>query len=74
MRHFNQDSGDVSALVDAFLANDPYFPRPHSENELYQRFRLSYISECPDCLRGRAQEFLTTLELASTKSREQAGR
>ena len=41
---FDRTKGQIPRLVEAFFANEAYFPRP--SDELYQLFSQAYIAEC----------------------------
>ena len=43
---FDRTEGQVPHLVEAFFANEAYFPRPRPIDELYQLFSQAYIAEC----------------------------
>ncbi|KAI1795427.1 hypothetical protein LXA43DRAFT_1058561 [Ganoderma leucocontextum] len=58
MSAYDRVAGDVSELVDAFFANDPYYPRPVSGDALYDTFKRGYIGACPSESRERAALFL----------------
>ncbi|KAI1781599.1 hypothetical protein LXA43DRAFT_908313 [Ganoderma leucocontextum] len=62
MRAFHRDEGDVSELVDAFCANDPYYPRPVPGEALYDSFKRGYIGACPSETRERAALFLQAIQ------------
>ncbi|KAI1784401.1 hypothetical protein LXA43DRAFT_856436, partial [Ganoderma leucocontextum] len=62
MRASERDKGDVSGLVDAFFANNPYYPRPVPGDVLYDPFRRGYIDACPSETRERATLFLQAIQ------------
>ncbi|KAI1784384.1 hypothetical protein LXA43DRAFT_1123527 [Ganoderma leucocontextum] len=62
MRAFHRDEGDVSEPVDAFFANDPYYPRPVPGDALYDSFKRGYIGACPSETRERAALFLQAIQ------------
>ena len=43
---FNYTEGQIPRLVEAFYANEAYFPRPRPSDELYELFSQAYIAEC----------------------------
>jgi hypothetical protein len=43
---FNYTEGQIPCLVEAFFANEAYFPRPRPSDELYKLFSQAYIAEC----------------------------
>ena len=43
---FDRTEGQIPRLVEAFFANEAYFPRPRPSDELYQLFSQAYIAEC----------------------------
>ena len=45
MHVFDKDNGDVSELIETF-SNDPYYPRPVTNDSLYNIFKQSYITSC----------------------------
>ncbi|KAI0071981.1 hypothetical protein K474DRAFT_1668355 [Panus rudis PR-1116 ss-1] len=62
MRAFDKQSGDISQLVDAFFANDPYYPRPVPNDPLYDIFRQAYMHCCPSQHAARGVHFLQEIE------------
>ncbi|KAJ7444916.1 hypothetical protein FB451DRAFT_74248 [Mycena latifolia] len=62
MRLFNPDTGDISLLVDSFFVNDPYYPRPTLQDNVYLCFKTAYIDACPLHLRTRAAMFTDAIE------------
>ncbi|EDR08183.1 uncharacterized protein LACBIDRAFT_294334 [Laccaria bicolor S238N-H82] len=43
---FNCTEEEIPRLVEAFYANEAYFPRPRPSDELYNLFSQAYIAEC----------------------------
>ena len=43
---FDRTEEQIPRLVDAFFANEAYFPRPRPSDDLYQKFSQAYIAEC----------------------------
>jgi len=43
---FDRTEGQIPRLVEAFFANEAYFPRPRPSDKLYQMFSQAYIAEC----------------------------
>lgn len=37
----------LSKLVSSFMVNDPYYPRPRTQDHNYQIFRDAYLAACP---------------------------
>jgi hypothetical protein len=62
IRAFDKDSGDVSELVEAFFSNDPYYPRPVTNDTLYNIFRQSYMTSCPRERRARGALFFEVID------------
>ena len=62
MRTFGKASGDIAELVDAFFANDPYYPRPEPSSVLYSNFKKGYMGSCSPESRTRAALFLQAIE------------
>ncbi|KAI0349356.1 hypothetical protein OH77DRAFT_1440469 [Trametes cingulata] len=62
VREFDRQSGDVTALVDAFFANDPYYPRPIPGEPLYDVFKQAYLRSCRSEYRASAERFLRAIE------------
>ncbi|KAI0309030.1 hypothetical protein OF83DRAFT_1180092 [Amylostereum chailletii] len=50
---FDVHLGDFHALVDLFFANDPYYPRPRPDENLYKVFGSAYCAACLEELRPR---------------------
>jgi hypothetical protein len=67
MRRFDVKDDPIDTLVDAFFANDPYYPRPRTDDALYSAFNAGYVAACPEEWRARGQEFLATIEARQTK-------
>lgn len=62
MKVVDKGAGDVTVLVDSFFVNDPYYPRPRPEDELYCAFRRQYMDACPQEHGARAALFLLAIE------------
>jgi hypothetical protein len=43
---FDRTEAQIPSLVQAFFANEAYFPRPHPGDRLYQEFVGAYTAEC----------------------------
>ena len=43
---YDRTEEQIPRLVEAFFANEAYFPRPHPNDELYKLFSQAYIAEC----------------------------
>ena len=70
MRPYDKEDGtDVTPLVDAFFANDPYYPRPVPGHPLYDIFRQAYLRSCGTERRKGAELFLRSIEERQTASR-----
>jgi len=57
-------------LVDSFFSNDPYYPRPRSDNPLYQKFCLGYVAAHPQVSKDSAElseTFLCAIEAEQAK-------
>jgi hypothetical protein len=66
VKEFNFTENQIPLLVDAFLANDPYFPRARSADSLYNTFSKAYQEECNKIgeVAGQlGQKFLIALEV-----------
>jgi hypothetical protein len=44
--NWNRVKDEIPGLVDAFFANDPYYPRPYPTDPLYRQFSAGYMSAC----------------------------
>ncbi|THH28733.1 hypothetical protein EUX98_g5459 [Antrodiella citrinella] len=53
---------DVSTLVSAFFENDPYYPRPVPNNQLYVSFKAGYLEACDPSDMTLAATFLQAIE------------
>ena len=63
-RKFEMSEKDVKTkLVPAFLGNDPYYPRPHMDEELWNCFRVAYLKASIAILRARGVENKRVLNL-----------
>ncbi|KAI0351815.1 hypothetical protein OH77DRAFT_1523922 [Trametes cingulata] len=62
VREFDRLGGDVTTLVDAFFANDPYYPRPIPGEPLYDIFKETYLRSCDTGYRSGADRFLRAIE------------
>ncbi|RXW19474.1 hypothetical protein EST38_g6380 [Candolleomyces aberdarensis] len=60
---------DVTPLVKAFFDNDPYYPRPNPEDDLYTSFKSAYYRSCPDSDVGLANAFIEAIETEHGRSR-----
>ena len=43
MRVWTKEKGRIHQLVEAFFTNDPYYPRPRPNDQLYQMFCTGYM-------------------------------
>ena len=43
---FDRTEAQIPHLVEAFFANEAYFPRPRPSDELYLLFSKAYVAEC----------------------------
>lgn len=50
----------VKQLVDAFVNNDPYYPRPGMK--YWERFEQSYLEEAPPACRELAERFIVEMQ------------
>ncbi|CAA7270823.1 unnamed protein product [Cyclocybe aegerita] len=46
VKEFNFTEGQIPLLVDAFYANEAYFPRARLADSLYDVFSKAYLEEC----------------------------
>ncbi|KAJ7222396.1 hypothetical protein GGX14DRAFT_663570 [Mycena pura] len=67
---FNQVSPSTEPLMDAFLANDAYHPRPRHDDRLYSEFKSAYLAACPDEAEGLDQVFIQAIERKQVKKDE----
>ena len=52
----------ISGLVQAFFANDPYYPRPRQTDDLYILFKQAYLGQYPNESITLGQQFITLIE------------
>ena len=65
MRMWKRNPNEIQQLVDAFYVNDPYYPRPNSNDPLYKEFSNGYLSIHPEESKDAidvAQAFLRAIE------------
>ncbi|KDR65770.1 hypothetical protein GALMADRAFT_162381 [Galerina marginata CBS 339.88] len=73
MRRWSKTVVDVHLLVEAFFVNDPYYPRPRPEDQLYQNFCVGYMAQYPQDSTSDAQIRLAEVFLREIEA-EQARR
>ncbi|KAF8223692.1 hypothetical protein L208DRAFT_1445244 [Tricholoma matsutake] len=47
MRVWSRDQDKIHQLIEAFFTNDPYYPRPRLNDQLYQMFCIGYMEAYP---------------------------
>ncbi|GJJ08776.1 hypothetical protein Clacol_002995 [Clathrus columnatus] len=65
VKDFNFTEEQISLLVDAFFANEAYFPRARTADDLYNVFADAYIDECQkigEDARKLGKQFIVALE------------
>ena len=67
MRAWNRNKDEVQQLVASFFTNDPYYPRPRANTQLYQHFCAGYRAAYPSESVGLAEEFLRAIEAEQAK-------
>jgi hypothetical protein len=60
-RNMSMDEQGTRQAANAFLKNDPYYPRPHQDPPLWTAFREQYLTTSEDCLRNEANQTLREL-------------
>jgi len=65
MPTWKRNPNEIQQLVEAFYTNDPYYPRPNSDDPLYKEFNNGYLSAHPKESRGAidvGEAFLRAIE------------
>ncbi|KAK7692602.1 hypothetical protein QCA50_004234 [Cerrena zonata] len=62
MRRWDLTVVSIPTLVQAFFTNDPYYPRPRSQDPLYEQFKSGYMQEFPTDHQHLADAFLEAIE------------
>jgi hypothetical protein len=47
VRVWTREKDKIHQLIQAFFTNDPYYPRPRPNDQLYQMFRIGYMEAHP---------------------------
>ncbi|KAF8813473.1 hypothetical protein BYT27DRAFT_7230986, partial [Phlegmacium glaucopus] len=70
MRIWSREKDKIHQLIEAFFTNDPYYPRPRPNDQLYQMFCIGYIEAHPKDVKGAvelAEAFLHGIEAEQAK-------
>ena len=72
VRPWDKHPESIDQLVSAFFANDPYYPRPHTSDALYNHFKTAYLDHCGGDNEALAAAFFDAIE--STQAERDARR
>jgi hypothetical protein len=70
MRVWSREKDHIHQLIEAFFTNDPYYPRPRPNDQLYQMFCTGYMEAYPKEVKEAvelAAAFLRGIEVEQAK-------